>query len=78
VLGAALLGGSLAPWRPDQLADQLGAYATFGVVVSVLLVVLARSAPLVGAERGARAGLLAVAALLGCVGLAVCVTARRT
>jgi hypothetical protein len=77
VLGAAQLGGSLVPWRPDRLAEQLGAYAAFGVVLSMLFLVLAWSAPLVGADHGARAGMLALAALGFCVGSATLVTARR-
>jgi hypothetical protein len=78
VLGAALLGGSLVPWRADRLAEQLGAYAAFGVVVSTLFLVLAWSAPVVGAERGALAGILALATLGLCVGAATLVTARRS
>ena len=77
MLGAALLAGSLVPWRSDRLADQLGAYAAFGVVFSTLWFVLARAASLVGAEHGARAGALALAALACCFGAAVRVTGSR-
>ncbi len=77
VLGAALLGGSLVPWRPDRLAEQLGAYAAFGVVLCAVWFALARSAPLVAAESGARAGALAAAALALSLVAATLVTARR-
>jgi hypothetical protein len=77
LLGAGLLAGSLVPWRSDRLAEQLGAYAAFGVVLSSLLFALARSAPLLAAEHGARAGVLASVALAGCVGAAVAVTGSR-
>jgi hypothetical protein len=74
VLGAALLAGSVVPWRSDRLADQLGAYAAFGLVLSGLWFALARSASLVGAEHGPRAGALALAALVCCFGGAVSVS----
>lgn len=77
ILGAAFLAGSLVPWRSDRLADQLGAYAAFGVVLSALWFALARSAALVGAENGARAGALALAAFACCFGAAVRVTGSR-
>ena len=77
VLGAALLAGSVIPWRSDRLAEQLGGYAAFGVVLTVLWFALARTAALLGAEHGARAGVLACAALAGCVGAATAVTGRR-
>jgi hypothetical protein len=77
VLGAALLAGSIVPWRSDRLAEQLGAYAAFGVVLSALWFVLAHSASLLGAEHGARAGVLSCAALVFCVGAAVAVTGSR-
>ena len=77
VLGAALLAGSIVPWRSDRLAEQFGAYAAFGVVLSVLWFALARSASLLGAEHGVGAGALACAALACCVGAAVTVTGSR-
>lgn len=77
VLGAALLAGSLVPWRSDRLTDQLGAYAAFGAVLSALWFALAHGAPLVGAEHGARAGALALAALACCFGAAVAITGSR-
>jgi hypothetical protein len=77
VLGAALLAGSIVPWRSDRLAEQFGAYAAFGVVLSVLWFALARAAVPLGADHGARAAALAAAALLSCFGAAVTVTWRR-
>ena len=77
VLGAALLAGSLVPWGSDRLAEQLGAYAAFGVVLSVLWFGLARGSRLVGAEHGARAGGLAFVALGCCIAFGVTVTGRR-
>jgi hypothetical protein len=77
-LGAGFLAGSLVPWSSDRLADQLAAYAAFAVVLSVLWFALARTAPLVGAAHGLRAGALAVAALACCFGAAVAVTGSRT
>ena len=72
-----LLAGSVVPWRSDRLAEQLGGYAAFGLVLSALWFVLARAAPLLGADHGARAAALAGAALAGCVGAAVAVTGSR-
>jgi hypothetical protein len=77
VLGAALLAGAIVPWRSDRLAEQLGAYATFGVVLSALWFALARAAPFVGAGHGARAAALAGAGLAFCVVAAVAVTGMR-
>lgn len=78
VLGAALLGGSLVPWRADRIAEQLASYAAFAVVLTVLWLALARSALLLRAEHGASAGALTAAALVSCLGAATLVTARRT
>jgi hypothetical protein len=77
VLGASLLAGSLVPWRSDRVADQLGAYAAFGAVLSILWCALARTALLVGAEHGVRAGVLALGALACCFGAAVALTGSR-
>jgi hypothetical protein len=77
VLGAALLAGAVVPWRSDRLAEQLGAYAAFGVLLSLLGFALARAAPVIGAEHGPRAAALASAALACCVGAAVSLIGRR-
>jgi hypothetical protein len=77
LLGSALLGGSLVPWRAERLGDQLGSYAAFGVVAAAVAFVLARIAPVIGAEHGLRAGGLAAAALCACAGTATLATARR-
>ena len=77
VVGAALLAGSIVPWRSDRLAEQLAGYAAFGAVLTILGFALARTAALVGAEHGARAGALAGAALFACLAAAIAVAGRR-
>jgi len=77
VLGAALLAGSLVPWRSERPVEQLGAYAAFAAVLTGVWIALARLAPLVGAEHGPRAGGLAAAAFACCVAASIVHAARR-
>ena len=77
VLGAALLAGSLVPWRSERPVEQLGAYAAFAAVLTGVWIALARLAPFVGAERGARAAGLAAAAFACCVAASIVHSARR-
>jgi len=77
VLGAALLAGALVPWRSERQVEQLGAYAAFAAVLTGVWIALARLAPLVGAEHGPRAAMLAAAGFACCVAASVALSARR-
>jgi hypothetical protein len=73
---AALVAGAVVPWRPRRPAEQLGTYAAFVLLGSMLAAALARLAVVVDAESGARAAALAVVVLAAALGSSALLAAR--
>jgi hypothetical protein len=67
LFGAALLAGAIVPWRESRAFEQLGSFAAFAVLAAALSFALARIAPVVHADSGAGAVVLASSALAACV-----------
>jgi hypothetical protein len=67
VFGAALLAGAIVPWRASRAFEQLGSFAAFAVLAAALSLALAHIAPIVHADSGAGAVVLASSALAACV-----------
>jgi hypothetical protein len=67
LFGAALLAGAIVPWRESRAFEQVGSFAAFAVLAAAMSFALARIAPVVHADSGAGAVVLASFALATCV-----------
>jgi len=73
VVAAAIVGGSVVPWRPDHVVDQIGSYAVVGAVtasLALLLSQLAAGASSLGLPEALAAAIAANASVAAAIAVA--------
>jgi len=72
VVAAAVVGGSVVPWRPDHVVDQVGSYIVVGAAAAALSLLVGRLTA-DAAAVGVPEALTAALAANGCVAAAVAI-----